>query len=302
MRKLNLLSLLVVGTLLLAPPAFAQADARGGCTGPGCVCVNGLDCWDLNGDGECNVADEDMTSDGICDALDCQGATGADGMKGDKGDPGTPGTPGADGDPGADGMKGDKGDPGAPGADGAPGVDGANGLSCWDLNANFSCDVPAEDTDGSGMCDALDCQGVGGGSSKRSGFYGGLAENIQSSSVRWAMPAGKTAFGISSVTQGITVPVACVPQNLQITVPKLGQFGSLTYELVKNDFSSGCSSCTTLLTCTVNLTSGFSGFDSCTAAGPGPMVSPGDIITLEGTSAATGNGNDAFFGWECIQP
>jgi len=42
----------------------------------------GLDCWDLNGNYECNLETEDKNEDGECNALDCQGP------KGDKGDTG----------------------------------------------------------------------------------------------------------------------------------------------------------------------------------------------------------------------
>lgn len=45
----------------------------------------------------------------------------------------------------------------SPGQDGA---DGADGLNCWDVNPNGVCD-PIEDVDGDGICDAMDCQGVG---------------------------------------------------------------------------------------------------------------------------------------------
>jgi hypothetical protein len=36
---------------------------------------DGINCWDLNGDGSCN-SNEDINSDNICDALDCQGGSG----------------------------------------------------------------------------------------------------------------------------------------------------------------------------------------------------------------------------------
>ncbi len=46
---------------------------------PGTPGQNGLACWDLNGNGLCDVSTEDVNTDGICDALDCkweQGSTG----------------------------------------------------------------------------------------------------------------------------------------------------------------------------------------------------------------------------------
>lgn len=45
------------------------------------------------------------------------------------------------------------------GPSGADGADGADGLSCWDLNANNSCDLGSEDRDASGACDTADCAG-----------------------------------------------------------------------------------------------------------------------------------------------
>jgi hypothetical protein len=50
---------------------------------------------------------------------------------------------------------------GPPGAPGAKGADGKDGISCWDLNGNGTGD-PAEDKNGDGKWDALDCQGPRG--------------------------------------------------------------------------------------------------------------------------------------------
>ena len=61
--------------------------------------ADGLDCWDLNGNGT-GDPNEDINGDGKFDAEDCQGPKGDDGDKGEKGD---------------DGPKGDQGDPGPPG-------------------------------------------------------------------------------------------------------------------------------------------------------------------------------------------
>jgi len=102
------------------------------------TCVPCISCWDLNGNGACDLATEDTDGSGRCDALDCRGP---------RGEPGPPGRDGADGVDGAPGL---------------PGRDGADGLSCWDLNGNGSCDVATEDLDGSGDCDAVDCQGPAG--------------------------------------------------------------------------------------------------------------------------------------------
>jgi len=65
--------------------------------------TNGLDCWDLNGNGVFDVATEDKDGDGIPTADDCQGPqgpsgpqgeTGPEGPKGDKGDQGDTGPAG----------------------------------------------------------------------------------------------------------------------------------------------------------------------------------------------------------------
>jgi hypothetical protein len=83
---------------------------------------DGISCWDLNGNQACDLATEDANSDGVCDALDCQGP------------PGEPGQA-------------------------IPGIDG---VSCWDLNASGECDLATEDLNLDGVCDALDCQGPAG--------------------------------------------------------------------------------------------------------------------------------------------
>ena len=63
--------------------------------------ADGLNCWDLNGNGDCD-GEEDWTGeadepDGVCDALDCRGAHGIPGPPGDEGPQGPPGPPGAAG-------------------------------------------------------------------------------------------------------------------------------------------------------------------------------------------------------------
>jgi hypothetical protein len=49
-------------------------------------------CWDLNADGECDVAIEDINADGGCDVLDCVGAQGPQGIQGPQGPPGNTGS------------------------------------------------------------------------------------------------------------------------------------------------------------------------------------------------------------------
>ncbi len=86
-------------------------------------------------------------SEGPMGEMGNPGAMGEKGDKGDMGDMGTPGTPGA---PGEDGE---------PGQNGSNGQNGSAGVSCWDLNANLTCDLATEDKNGDNMCSALDCQG-----------------------------------------------------------------------------------------------------------------------------------------------
>lgn len=78
----------------------------------------------------------------------------ADGGTGDGDQAGQP----APGEPGA---QGEQGAPGVPGEQGPAGEPGADGLSCWDLNGDGVAD-PAEDINGDGDFNALDCQGADG--------------------------------------------------------------------------------------------------------------------------------------------
>jgi hypothetical protein len=43
---------------------------------------DGINCWDLDSDGECDLASEDTNGDSMCDALDCQGPEGPPGPTG----------------------------------------------------------------------------------------------------------------------------------------------------------------------------------------------------------------------------
>jgi hypothetical protein len=144
------------------------------------------------------------------------------------------------------------------------------------------------------------------GAGAQGGFYGGLAENILTGggTISFAMPNGQSAAGITNANRGMTVPILCTPQNLEVTVRHPFGLGSIGFELVENDFSgAGCASCTTLLSCTVNLTGSLAGIQTCTAAGPSAIdLSPGDVVALKMTYNATGGGADAFFGWECVAP
>jgi len=46
----------------------------------------GVDCWDLNENGECDLASEDTDADGACGARDCHGQPGQPGQNGQDGD------------------------------------------------------------------------------------------------------------------------------------------------------------------------------------------------------------------------
>lgn len=63
----------------------------------------GLDCWDYNLNGVCDLGTEDIDSSGACDVADCKGpqgdvgATGPAGPQGPQRDVGATGPAGADG-------------------------------------------------------------------------------------------------------------------------------------------------------------------------------------------------------------
>ena len=72
---------------------------------------NGINCWDLNGDG-INEMSEDINGDGNYNALDCQGAEGPQGPDGSDGQDGAMGMQGPQGEPGPQGEIGPQGDSG----------------------------------------------------------------------------------------------------------------------------------------------------------------------------------------------
>ena len=141
--------------------------------------ADGIHCWDLNGNGECDTGAEDTDTSGGCDVDDCKGPkgdTGDTGPKGDTGEKGDTGDTGLKGDTGDTGLKGDpgdtglkgdpgdtgpKGDTGDAGPKGDPGDAGADGYNCWDLNENGFCDLESEDFDDSSTCTVADCQNTG---------------------------------------------------------------------------------------------------------------------------------------------
>ena len=107
--------------------------------------IDGLVCWDLDGDGV-GDPEEDTNGDGEFNARDCEGPAGS---------------PGRDG-PG-----------GATGAAGPAGTAGVDGVDCWDLNGNGLEDA-SEDINQDGQFNALDCRGPDGpqGPSGTSGTSG----------------------------------------------------------------------------------------------------------------------------------
>lgn len=116
--------------------------------------ADGLACWDLNGDGIRDTA-EDVNGDGEHNALDCvgpEGPQGEQGPAGPKGDRGLPGIAGPQGEAGEQGPTGPKGE---------PGVAGEAGLACWDVDGDGIRDS-SEDTNDDGKHDALDCAGPEG--------------------------------------------------------------------------------------------------------------------------------------------
>jgi hypothetical protein len=113
----------------------AGTNGATGATGPSGA--DGLHCWDLNGNGVNDPA-EDVNGDNSWNSLDCMGATGAagptgaqgaNGPTGAQGATGTAGTNGATGPIGPTGATGTAGTNGATGPTGAAGTNGTNGTT-----------------------------------------------------------------------------------------------------------------------------------------------------------------------------
>ena len=79
--------------------------------------LDGLSCWDLNGNSIANTG-EDINGDGLFNAFDCKGPKGGTGSQGIQGIQGLQGPKGDTGAQGIQGPKGDKGDPGSSGVSG----------------------------------------------------------------------------------------------------------------------------------------------------------------------------------------
>lgn len=60
------------------PAGPTGATGATGSQGP--AGTNGRNCWDLNGNGQCDLATEDINVDGLCTVADCKGPTGAGGF------------------------------------------------------------------------------------------------------------------------------------------------------------------------------------------------------------------------------
>jgi hypothetical protein len=103
------------------PGATGAAGPQGPQGNPG---SNGINCWDLNGNGS-NDLTEDVNGDGSYNSLDCAGIAGAAGPQG------SPGATGPQGPPGATGAQGP---PGATGPQGIQGPAGSSG-SGWNITS-----------------------------------------------------------------------------------------------------------------------------------------------------------------------
>lgn len=192
-----------LAVLAVASGCGGGADGQAGVDGkdgePG---KDGLSCWDVDGNGACDLATEDANKDGKCDALDCAGTIGKDGKDGIDGatctvtDDGegtktiTCGEQSATVTDGAEGKEGTAGKDGASctatdnldgtytftcgetsvivkdGAAGKDGTDGKDGLACWDLDESGACDPATEDLTNDGKCNVHDCWAASGGTGR----------------------------------------------------------------------------------------------------------------------------------------
>lgn len=155
-------------------------------------------------------------------------ACGSEGPMGEMGDPGAMGDKGDKGDMGDMGTPGAPGQPGSNGSNGAPGQNGSAGLSCWDLNANNTCDVADEDINNSGTCTAADCTGPQGPAG--TGTAGQIAGSLfGTASLNFAANGAETV--VPGLTQTLNVPAAT---NILIST----NGGILTQAAAANGFSS----------------------------------------------------------------
>jgi len=94
--------------------------------------ADGLNCWDLNGNGV-GDPEEDINGDGVFDAADCQGAEGQPGADGQDGAIGPIGPQGPTGPEGPAGPAGPTGPQGPAGASGGSGPAGQPGPEFFDV-------------------------------------------------------------------------------------------------------------------------------------------------------------------------
>ncbi|HZJ64992.1 MAG TPA: hypothetical protein VFD36_15885, partial [Kofleriaceae bacterium] len=207
------------------PGAKGDKGDTGATGADGASGARGLHCWDLNGNGLCDMDSEggfteDTDHSGECDALDCQGpegqrgqagadgAAGAPGAKGDKGDKGDRGDTGATGAPGVDGAQGPpgvKGDRGDTGATGAPGADGAQGPQGEKGDKGDRGDTGPQGTFTAGACTFTTGQLVAGTNAQG---------ESDTSSV--TCPVGAFAVGIFPVQQAWNPTSTCVPISFRV--------------------------------------------------------------------------------------
>ncbi len=127
-----------------------------------------IHCWDLN-QNYLRDAAEDVNQDGLWNAYDCvvigpAGPAGPDGPQGPNGPAGNQGPAGPQGPTGATGPAGPAGPQGPAGPRGTSMsiLGGEAALHCWDTNQDYYAQL-AEDRNGDGIWNVLDCQGPAGG-------------------------------------------------------------------------------------------------------------------------------------------
>lgn len=145
---------------------------------------DGIDCWDLNGNGVGDLPGEDTSGDGIVNSLDCRGPPGPQGEQGPPGATGPQGPQGPQGPAGPQGPQGPQGPPGSQGPQGPPGLPavvcvthcnvGCPSVSfvcggAQSCNSGGSCSLATWTTcttgDGVTVCASSSCGSCGGGCS-----------------------------------------------------------------------------------------------------------------------------------------
>src|SRR5439155_12579463 len=127
-----LATIALIGSVAIPGPAgISGVPGTPGAVGPrgpqGLGGADGLNCWDLNGNGVQDISSEDRNNDLVVNALDCTGALGTSGPQGPQGDPGPMGPTGPQGPQGSQGPPGPQGPQGPPGNPGPQGPQGPQG-------------------------------------------------------------------------------------------------------------------------------------------------------------------------------